>query len=63
MAIVGVDRQPEFPDWRVMITGGLASIYLDVLIAVLLEADPETRLADRIAAAIKTENRQMRPKV
>jgi hypothetical protein len=66
MAVIGADRQPEFPDWRVMITDGVAPIYLNVRIAILLENDlrriRETGLADRIAAAIKTAKRQMRPK-
>jgi hypothetical protein len=65
MAVIGTDRQPGFPDWRVMITGGIAPIYLNIRIATLLENDlrriRETRLADRIAAAIKAANRQMRP--
>ena len=64
MAIIGADRQPEFPDWRVMITGGGAPIYLNVRVATVLEADlrhiRETRLADRVAAAIKTA-KTMRP--
>ena len=67
MAVIGADRQHEFPDWRVMITDGVAPIYLNVRIAILLENDlrriRETGLADRIAAAIKTAKRQMRPKV
>ena len=60
MALIGADRQPEFPDWRVMISDGVAPIYLNVRMAAMLEA--ETGPADRVAAAIKTAKREMRPK-
>jgi hypothetical protein len=50
MASSGADRQPEFPDWRVRISDGVAPIYLNVRIATLFEADlrrvRETGLAD-----------------
>ena len=66
MAVIAADRQPEFPDWRVMISDGVAPIYLNVRMAAVLEADlrrvRETRLADRVAAAVKTAKRQMLPK-
>jgi hypothetical protein len=66
MTVISADRQPEFPDWRVMISDGVAPIYLNVRIATLFEADlrriRETGLADRVTAAIMTEKRQMRPK-
>ena len=48
--VIGADRQPEFPDWRVRISDGVAPIYLNVRIATLFEADlrrvRETGLAD-----------------
>jgi hypothetical protein len=57
MPVIGADRQPEFPDWRMMISDGAAPIYLNVRMAAMLEADlrriRETGLADRVAAAIK----------
>jgi hypothetical protein len=66
MAVIGADRQLEFPDWRVMISDGVAPIYLNVRMAAMLEADlrriRETGLADRVAAAIKTAKRRTRPK-
>ena len=49
-----------------MISDGVAPIYLNVRMAAVLEADlrrvRETRLADRVAAAVKTAKRQMLPK-
>ena len=66
MAVIGANRQPELPDWRVMISDGIAPTYLNVRMAAMLEADlrhiRETGLADRVASAIKTARRQMRPK-
>ena len=48
--VIGADRQPGFPDWRVRISDGVAPIYLNVRIATLFEAGlrrvRETGLAD-----------------
>jgi len=65
MAVVGADRLPESPTWRVMVTGNVQPEYLDVEVASRLENDlrriGETVLAERIAAAVETAKRQMRP--
>jgi len=49
MAVVGADRLPEFPEWRVMVTGGERPEYLEIAVAVRLVLDlqriGETRLA------------------
>jgi hypothetical protein len=64
MAVIGADRLPESPGWRVMVTGGVQPEYLDIDVAGKLESDlrriGERVLAERVAAAIETAKRQMR---
>jgi acyl dehydratase len=66
MAVIGADRLPESPDWRVMITGDVQPVHLDIDVASKLESDlrriGEGVLAERIGAAVETAKRQMRPK-
>jgi hypothetical protein len=66
MAVIGADRLPESPDWRVMVTGGVQPQYLDVEVAGKLASDlrriGERVLADRISAAVETAKRQTRPR-
>ena len=66
MAVIGADRLPEFPDWRVMVTGGVKPEYLDVPAARKLANElariGEMMLSQRLSAAADTAQRQMRPK-
>jgi hypothetical protein len=66
MAVIGADRLPESPTWRVMVTGGVQPEYLEVDVASKLENDlrriGERVLAERIGAAVETVKRQMRPR-
>ena len=66
MAVIGADRLPESPGWRVMVTGGVQPEYLEVDVASKLENElrriGERVLAERIGAAVETVKRQMRPR-
>jgi hypothetical protein len=66
MAVIDTDRPPEFPDWRVMDKRQRRTDLPERPRSHSAWADlrriRETGLADRVAAAIKTAKRQMRPK-
>jgi hypothetical protein len=66
MAVIGADRLPEFPEWRVMVTGNERPEYLEIAVAVGLVMDlrriGEMMLAERLSTAVETAKRQMRPK-
>lgn len=66
-AVIGPDKLPEFSDWRVMITADDGPRYLDLAAASRLESDVrrigELGLAERLASAIATATRMMRPQV
>jgi hypothetical protein len=47
LAVIGADRQPEFPDWRVMISDDVAPIYLNVRIATLCLSPTSGASGDR----------------
>ena len=65
MAVIGADRLPEFPEWRVMVTGNERPEYLEIAVAVGLVMDlrriGEMMLAERLSTAVETAKRQMRP--
>jgi hypothetical protein len=67
LAVIGADKLPEFPDWRVMMSGdGGRHEYLEVEEATRLASDlrliGEIMLAERIDFAAKSAKRQMTPK-
>jgi hypothetical protein len=66
MAVIGADRLPESTTWQVMVTGEAQPEYLDIDVASKLESDlrriGERVLAERIAGAVETAKRQMRPR-
>ena len=66
MAVIGADRLPDSTTWQVMVTGDVQPVHLDIDVANKLESDlrriGERVLAERIAGALETAKRQMRPK-
>jgi hypothetical protein len=66
MAVIGADKLPDFPNWRVMVAADQQPEYLDVAVAEKLANDlrrvGETKLADRLSSAVETAKRQMRPR-